>query len=72
MFFVDVDSKKRPKKEENRLYPSSCALTDVFLSSPRHYVSVVDIETEDKKKSVDLILDGEYYGGVYRVRFSVS
>lgn len=33
-------------------------------------VSTVEIETEDKKKLIDVIIDGELYGPVYRVRIS--
>ena len=31
-------------------------------------VSTVEIETEDKKKLIDVIIDGELYGPVYQQR----
>eukprot|EP00026_Physarum_polycephalum_P000658 Phypoly_transcript_00659.p1 GENE.Phypoly_transcript_00659~~Phypoly_transcript_00659.p1 ORF type:complete len:1330 (+),score=180.08 Phypoly_transcript_00659:190-4179(+) len=37
--------------------------------SHTHYVNIVDIETEGKKL-VDVLLDGEYYGGVYKLRIT--
>jgi len=52
---VEADPKKRNRKEDTHLY----------------YVSVVDLETEDKKKLVDVVLDGEYYGSVYRIKISI-
>ena len=33
-------------------------------------VATVEVETEDKKKLIDVIIDGELYGPVYRIRIS--